>query len=240
MNKYGFNGSGMSYILEFQIGIAIPNAGVPVISSGTTLAGVVLPTVTVGADSVGLALDSQATLVTAQQTDNSDPARRVSVIVNADLIMKAKLSGSSTESVALTLLAVTTASADGLDVTTGSAWDSPTYLDGTLWGYDGANVGIERKIAVVSSTAADPAIALPQDTVVGDNFLRVNLAPGTRQYADLTALFTEVDTSVAVDTGNDNMVAIGLILNDIGNDGRNNSYALLMSADSLYGGATFG
>ena len=60
-------------------------------------------------------------------------------------------------------------------------------------------------------------------------------AKGKITYPDLTNLFTEFNTEVTVDTDNVNFYPIGLILNDIGNDGRNNSWAVVVPADSIYG-----
>jgi len=235
MQKYGFIGAAQEYIVEYQIGAAVPNAGVGLTAATNATAGVNLMTEIAAVDYVGMALDTQATLVTAQQSDNSDPARRVSVIVNSDLILKARLNNGDTEGTALLLFDITTASTDGLDVTTGDAWNASGGFDGgTVWGYDGANAGVARQITAVSATAANPTVAFPFDNSVGDNFMRVPLSPTTVLYPDFTNLFTEINAEAGADTDNVNFFVIGMILNDIGNDGRNHSYALIVPADSIF------
>lgn len=218
----------------YQIGEAMANVGVPVLVGGSNNEGIALAGTAAAVDLMGVTVDAQATLVTAQQSDNSDPRREVTVIVDPSAIYKAKLTQGSAEDTALTLFDVTTASSDGLVVTTGDEWSSPTYDEGTLWGYDGANVGIVRKITSVSSTAATMIVALPNDTVVGDNFMRAPFNPGEAQFVQLSTLLTQIDASVAVDTDNNNFRVLEILARDQTRDGRNNSFALIVGYDSMW------
>lgn len=219
---------GAPTILKFQIGIAMPDVGVPLVIGGAGKAGPVLAATTTAADFIGVTTDLQATLVTAQQTANANPAREVSVIVNTDAIYKVKCSGDSTSGTDLSTFTVTTPSTDGLVVTAG-VFDSPTLDEGTIHCISGANAGITRKITSVSSSAATVTIAFPNDIDVGDQFVAVPFHPNEDQFVQLTSDFTELDCSVAVDTNNNNFRVLGILFDGIGN-----THALIVPFDSLY------
>lgn len=228
-------GGSAPLVKKFQIGEAMATAGVPVVVGGTGNEGVALgDTTTASVDLVGVTVDTQATLVTAQQSDGSDPERQVSVIINPDAVYRANLSGGATAGTALTSQTVTTASTDGLTVTTAAEWSSPEYLDGTVWGYSGANVGVDRKITGTSATAGTVTIAFPTDTAVGDVFLRVPYAPGEDQFVQLTSNLAHLDCSVAVDVNNNNFRVVELELKDSSDDGNTNSYGYIVPFDSIY------
>jgi len=223
-------------IKKYMIG-ASTAAGVPLRIPGAGNPGLIQPTTTSAADMIGVCLDS-GTYATAQQTDGSDPAAEVSVIINPDAIWAAKLSGGATEDTALSLQTVTTASTDGLTVTTAAEWSSPTYDEGIVWGYSGANAGIIRKITSVSSTAGTVTVAFPNDIAVGDEFLRANLFPLQNATVRLSTAFTQVDASTAVASNEAELKPIEVRLRDAGSDpdGRTNSYVLLISTDHALAG----
>ena len=153
--EYAFAFSGGSPIIKkYQIGEAMADGGVPVLVGGAGNAGLSLASTTAASDLVGITSNPQDTLVTAQQSDNSDPAREISVIINPDAVYRAKLSGGATSGTDLTAHTVTTASATGLVVTaSGSTFDSPELDEGTIHCISGANVGITRKITSTSGSA---------------------------------------------------------------------------------------
>lgn len=235
---YNLSGIATPHMKKFQIGATLSTRGVPVLVGGAGEEGLIAASTTAAADLVGITVDT-ATLVTAQQTDSSDPAATVTVIINPDACYKAALSGGATSGTALTLYDVTTASTNGLTVTTGDAWNCPTYDEGVVWGYDGANAGIARKITSVSATAATVTVAFPNDTAVGDNFLRAPFVGSPvgmeNQFVQLTSALDEVDTSVAIDTDNNNFRIVELILHDASSDGRSTSKAVLVPFDSIFG-----
>lgn len=226
-------------IKRFQVGETMSIAGVPVVVGGANNEGIALASTTAAVTMIGVTIDT-ATILTAQQTGNADPAAYVSVIVNPLAIYRAKLSGGSTANTALTQYDVTTASTDGLTVTTGDEWSSPSYDEGVVFGYDGANAGVGRKITSVSSTAATVIVAFPNDTVVGDNFIRVPFCTSPygqeKQFVQLTTTLDQVDASVAVDTNNVNFVPYELELRDESESGVTNSFVLLRPYDHLFGG----
>lgn len=155
MELAGLLCGGAPVIKKYQVAQTVDNVGIPLLASTEAEAGLDAPTTTNAADMVGLNLDT-ATYVTAQQTDGSSAERTVSVIINPDIILKALLSGGGAENTALTLYDITTATSDGLDVTTGDDWSSPQFDDGAVWGYDGANAGQIRKIRPILHLQRSP------------------------------------------------------------------------------------
>ena len=152
MEVSGLMSGGYPLIKKYQINATVANAGVPLLVGAAGEAGLDLPTTTGAQDMVGLNLDT-ATYSTTQGSGASSAERLVSVIINPDAILRSRMSGGAAEGTALSLYDVTTASAGGTAITTGDEWSSPTFDEGVVWGYDGANVGQSRKLTSVSSTA---------------------------------------------------------------------------------------
>lgn len=222
-------------IKKYQIAADSLTAGVPKLIPAAGGAGVAVATTTSCTDFVGVTLDVAATYQTAQQSDNSDPARLVSLIINPDAVWEALMSGGATENTALALQTVTTASTTGLAVTTAAEWSNPTYDEGHTWGYEGANAGKARKVTSVSSTAGTVTVAFPFDTAVGDTFLRCPYTPLQSTTIQLSTLLTQADASIAVGTGAE-LKPIELVLRDISDNGRTNSFVRFLAIDHVFGG----
>lgn len=229
---YTMSGSA-PFVKKFQIAATVANAGIPLLIPAAGGAGLALGTTTSAANMVGVCIDT-ATYVTAQQTDGTSAEREVSVIINPDAVWKMRMSGGATAGTALTLQEVSTASTDGLAVTTGAEWSSPTYDEGVVWGYDGPNAGAFRKITSVSSTAGTVTVAFDQDTVVGDNFLRAPYWVCQSTNIQLTSDLTEANAAIAVGTGAE-FKPVDFELRDISDDGRNNSYVYAVAGDHAWG-----
>lgn len=226
--------SGAAPLLKkYQVNATTSTVGVPLLIPAAGNAGVVLATTTGAADMVGVNIDT-ATYVTAQQTDGTSAQRQVTLIVNPDAVWRMKMSGGAANNTALTLYDVTTASTDGLAVTTGDDWTSPQFDEGYVWGYDGANAGAARKITSTSATAATVTVAFDRDTVVGDNFLRCPYSPIQGITIQLTTTLDQADASIAVATGA-GFKTVELILKDFTDDGRANSYVLAVPTDHVWG-----
>ena len=219
---------GAPVIKRYQIGVTNTNTGVPYTVPAAGTAGVVIGTTTGATNLVGVSVEAPGTYNTAQQANSVDPETTVALIISPDAVWRALMSGGATENTALTLYPVTTASTDGLAVTTASEWSNPTMDEGYTWGYDGANAGYARKVTSVSSTAGTLTVALPFDTAVGDNFLRAPYTPMQAITVQLTTLLTQADVSIAVGTGAPFRV-IEMILNDVGGEGRTRSYVEFVS-----------
>lgn len=232
MEIAGLLSGGAPVIKRFQIGEAMATSGVPVVVATAGDGGVKLASTTAAADMVGVTLDSQSTLVTAQQSDNSDPERLVSVVVNPDVMLRAKLSGGATADTAMLIGTVDTASTTGLDVNT--EIDYTNFDEGGIFGFSGSNAGIFRRIGVGDSTDATVVVAFPADIAVGDVFLHIPFYPGSNQFVQLTSNLAQVDCSAAVDADNNNFRVLELDLRDASDDGRNNSHAILLPFDHLF------
>ncbi len=231
---YQLSGASAPLMKKFQIGATVSNANIPLLMPAAGGAGLALSTTTSAADMVGVCLDT-ATYVTAQQTDGTSAERTVSVIINPDAVWRIRLSGGATKDTALTLQEITTASTTGLVITTAAEWSSPTFDEGTVWGYDNANAEAVRKIISVTSTAGTVANAFDNDTAVGDNFLRVPFAPMQGNDIQLTTDLTQADASIAVGTGAE-FKPVELLLRGIAEEGRTNSYVFAMSDDHTLAG----
>lgn len=237
--RFAYDLTGASpHIKKYQINATLSYAGIPVLKGGSNTKGIVACSTTAAVGVVGITMDT-ATVVTAQQTDNSDTARLVSVIINPHAVYKARLSGGATENTALATPIVTTAATDGLSVTTAATdWSSPETDEGVVFGYYGANAGTGRKITSTSSTAATVLVAFPVDTAVGDTFLRIPFCASPygyeTQYPQLTTNLFQVDASVAVDTDNVNFRIVELELRDAGQQGTTNSFAYLITNGSVW------
>lgn len=234
MEYSGRLGGGSPLMMKFQIDSTIANRGVPLTQPVDADAGLVIGTTTNIDNMVGVNLDT-ATYVTAQQTDGTSAARRVTVIINPDAIWKARLSGAAAEGTALTFRDVTTASTDGLAVTTGDDWTSPTMDEGVVWGYDGPNAGAFRKITSVSVTAATVTVAFDRDTVVGDNFLYAPIWPMENHTVTLTTNLQEVRQDAAVSVITAALVCINVELKDLGGEGTRKSYGYFVSGNHILG-----
>lgn len=231
--EFAYTMSGSAPLMKrYQVNSTLV-AGIPVVIPAAGNAGVVTSTTTGVANMVGVNLDA-ATYVTAQQTDGSSAERETRVIINPDAVWKMKMSGGAATNTALTLQEVTTASTDGLVITTGAEWSNPTFDEGYAWGYDGANAGSARKVTSVSGTAGTVTVAFNQDTAVGDNFLRCPYSPIQGITIQLTTDLTQADASIAVGTGA-GFKTVELELRDTSDEGQTNSHVLAMPTDHVWG-----
>lgn len=218
-------------VKKYQVSADVSNVGIPLLAVAAGEAGLNIPSTTAINDMVGINLDL-ATYLTAQQSDGSSPEALVSVIINPDLILAIDLSGGATAGTALDDRPVTSAAADGLSVTTGDDWSSPTTDEGAIWFIDGANVGQIRKITSVSSSAATVTVAFQNDTVVGDNVNFAPFWPMANQTVTLTSDFTEINGAAAVATDTAELQCIELNPNTFLGSAKR-AFALFMAQDHI-------
>jgi len=202
-------------VKSFQVAATVSNVGVPLLIPVGGGAGLAAATATSCADMVGVTLDT-ATFATAQNTDGSDPAAIVKVIINPDAVWRIKLSGSATTGTVLTAQTEDTGSTTGLLVTTGFDYSSPQVDEGTIWGLAGANQGKVRKITTTSTTAATVTVAFPLDIAIGDTFLHVPYHAIQSPTITLTSDFLELDASVALTASAAELVPIESIFDAAG------------------------
>jgi hypothetical protein len=232
---YDLSGGSTAIVKKYQVAATNTVIGRPYLKNADDGTGIVLATVSGAVDYVGVNIDAAGTYVTAQQTDNSDTARLTSIIINPLAVYRARLSGGATDGTALSAASVTTASTDGLSVTT-SAFDpnSPDLNEGTIWGYTGANAGRARKITSTAANVATVIVSFPFDTAVGDQFLYANVHPTRSILAQFTTNMTELDATATL-SSDATVITVEMILNDSSGNGTTESYGLIQFADSLFG-----
>ena len=212
--------------------------GVPVTAAVATGIGVVIAAADTAVDMVGVTVDAVDTLGSAQNADGSETESLAGIIINPDAVYGAKISGGATADTALVQHTITAATSDGLDVTDGFDVDTPLLDGGVCWFYQGvANQGKARKIVTGNTTSKPVDPAFPGDHQVGDIDLDCNLWFAINSAVELTSDFAQLRGESAVDTDNANFHVVDLILNDISNDGINNSFGLILPYDSIYAGS---
>lgn len=229
------SGGGSPIIMDYQIGDDMSNAGVPVLIGGAGQEGVILASTTAAADLVGVTVDAPGAVVTAQQSDNSDPARYARVCISPDAVYKARLSGGATEGTALTAHTVDTANTAGTSIETDAAFVDET----SLFCHSGANAGVGRKITSISGNHATVSVALPNDIAVGDVFITAPYCAAPfgmeNHFVQLTTNLYELDCSVTVDTDNNNFRVLELLYKDNSLDpDRLMSAANIVPFDSIF------
>lgn len=232
---YDLGGGSTTVLKKYHVAATNAVVGRPYLKTADGGVGVVLGTVSGAVDFIGVNIDAPGTYAAGQNSDGSENAKTVTLIINPLAVYKARLSGGATDGTALTAHTVTTASTDGLTATH-SAFDvsSPDLDEGTIWGYSGANAGIARKITGTSTTATTVILAFPRDDAVGDQYLHCNVHPTRSILVQLTTNCTEVDATAAL-SSDATAVTTELLLNDIAGNGTTTSYAFIQFCDSLFG-----
>lgn len=186
------------FLRKYQPQEALATAGVPLLMEvladeyGPSLGAA--PTTT-SPNLVGFTLDTAATINTAQQSDGSDPSVYVTIDTDPMIVVHAPLSGGSTSGTALTAIANTTASTNGLLFT---ATVSANYDDGYAWGATGGNVGqpsLRKATAVNGGASATFIVAQQNDIAVGDEFYFCSFGPLSDAGVTLTDTYDEVDAT---------------------------------------------
>ena len=227
------NGKHCPWIKRYQVSATVDRLGIPIVTGASGTAGVANGTTTNCNNMVGIA-NSTVTYVTAQQAAGTKAERLVEVIVNPFAVLEMLLNGGAAASTQLTLYDASSTSGDGLTVTTGDAWNNPTYLNGVVWAYDGANAGQSRRATAVSATAATVTVAFENDIAVGDNFLRAPYWPGHSTTIQLTTNLDHADASIAVGDGAA-FRCVELFLYDInGLKGRRESKVLAIPTSHIF------
>ena len=209
-------------------------AGVPVVADQATAAsqGVLMTTTTTHVAGLGISLDAVDASTAAQVAStggflgDGDNATHVSVVINPDLVVRAKLNEGATEDTALVISVVDAQDTAGLDISS-----TPAVADNaTVWGYNtNANDGVVRQ----TSAADTVVVAFPRDIELGDELLFAELCPGWDVGPTLTTLLTQVNANAA--SAQNNWIVVEFELKDISDDGRNNSFALMVMTDHSFG-----
>ena len=232
MEFVGLMSGGAPLLKSYQVDATISNVGVPLLVDTAGEAGLNLATTTSATNMVGINLDT-VTYTTTQGTGANSAERKVRVIINPDILLRMRMSGGSTSGTSLALQTTSAASSGGTTVTTGTTWAAPTYDEGVVWGYDGANAGQVRKITSVSTTAGTVTIPFDNAIASGDNFIRAPYWFNSTTTVQLTSDLTEADATIAVGTGAAFRV-VDMELGDIGSEGRDKSYIVAVPTSHIY------
>lgn len=230
---YTIGGGGL-HMKNYRMEATAIASGVPVRSNAITgnTSGVLPVSTTSAIACMGLAVDTRTASTLAQvaagagDLSDGNNASFTKVVINADACYRAKLNNGATEDTALAIITQNTASADGL------APGATVTDEATVWGYSGANVGHAR---IATDTDA-VLLAFPNAIAANDEFLQVLLIEASSdQFPTLTAAFTQIDATAAVAATLDNFTVVEFELHDASNDGQNNSFAIIMSANHAFG-----
>ena len=225
MEVSGHLHGGAPVLKKYQITATFANAGIIGTISASAAAGVTLATTQNASDMVGVSLDTGTYTVT-QGTGTNSAEALVTFSIRPDVIIRSRRSGDQTTGTALAAQVNTSVSSGGVTVTTGAEWSSsPTYLDGTVWGLTGNNVGQFRKITTVTSTVGTVLVPFDYSIAANDTFLCIPINPNSSVVVQLTSDFLEVDMSDDIATDAE-LACIGLDLN-----GTTDSYAYFVPRD---------
>lgn len=229
--------------MVYQAGTTISNAGIPVIGSSADAAtdlGSVEPMTASGAltaGNAGLCMDTATVAATGQTS--ADIA--VTVLVNPDLIVRARMNNGATSGTALSIGTTTAASTDG-SVATGVT----TIDNGIIWPYDGAN-SLQGKLTPgyrrTDDASGSVTIAFDNPIASGDRFLAATGYPCASgnaggAFLDLTTDLTEAVATTEV-TDTDNFIIFDVELRDVGGDGENTSFYHLIANQHIFGSSSF-
>ena len=230
--QYDLNGGSTAVIKRYQVAATNTTLGMPFLVPTAGGSGLVVSTTTGTANSVGVNVDTAGTYVTAQQSDNSDTERSLSLIINPFAVYSLLMSGGAAEGTALQVFTAVSGGSDGLTIVMDDSVASPEMADGTVFCISVTNVGLSRKLTSTSTVTATFVVAWPRDVVAGDTFVVVPYSPLFGVKLQLSTLLTQADASIAVGTGAA-LKPIELRFSEHGNEARTNSYVNAVLADSV-------
>lgn len=196
---------GAAVTRRYKIGQTMSTAGVPAVQAwAEDKAGLMLATTLLATDFVGLTVDTGT-----YSTTQGDAEGLVTVVVNPDVIARARMSDSATSGTQLDRIRNSAADTAGLTITITTGDDdpsSPSMNGGTAAGIAGANAAQYRHIDTVSATTAVVVVPFLNDLAAsGDQFVLVPWSPhrgaGQLSAFQLTSDLTEVRQDIAVGTG---------------------------------------
>lgn len=225
-------GSNQTPILrKYQVGASFAAAGTIAKIAAANGYGVIPATTTAAANALGLAYEA-VTVLTAQQTDGSDPSRFVTVAINPDACLSARCSGSSTVGTAITDYAETSGDTAGVTVTAAGLVSAD---EGLIVCSYGANAGQMRENITGGSGSAVAGVAFKNDIAIGDKFFTLPFSCLKANTVKLVATaLNEVDQSAAVATNEIAYQPIEVKLGQPPSEILTNTYVILVATDHLY------
>ena len=226
---------GAPVIKRYMAGTTMSTAGIPLlgaVDAATDLASVepmAASTAVNQGSQVGLLLDTSGTVAATGVTDSDD--LMVSVIINPDAVLRARMNNGTSSNTALALTSATAADTTGATIT-----GATTFDNGAVWGYSGSNVGQFRRC---DDTAGSLSINFTNGILTTDEYIAIHGFPCSVELTnwecyDLTTDLTQVIAQTAV-TDMDDFATVDLEMRDISDDGRNKSYYHLIANNHLFG-----
>jgi len=218
--------AGAFVAMTFQIETSFATAGIHATlgTTGPAVGGLIPGTTTATTGTLGLTINAQTAVNTAAL---------VTLIVNPDLVLRAKLSGGATSDTSLAAFTENGTASTTLNMVSTaspSAPNSPDLDDGSIWAYSGsvAQDGLARNVSVAGATTFTILNAWPTAPVDGDEFIAI-CPPGPGGavgFVTLTGTFDQID---GVDDAGAGWQVLAGEYNGIGNDGLTNSFLHLMN-----------
>lgn len=228
---YNLGSNGTPLVRKYQVGVgSFANPGVLAKVAAAGGYGVIATTTTACANALGLGLEA-VTVQTAQQSDGSDPARYISIIINPDAVIKARCCGSATAGTAITDYAETAGDTAGVTVTAAGLVSAD---EGTVVCSSGANAGAMRENITGGSGSAVAGVAFKNDIAIGDRFFTLPFSVLKAQTVKLVTLLYEVDQSAAVATNEVAYQPIEIKLGQPPSEILTDTYVCLVATDHLY------
>ena len=221
--------SGGAFVHQtFEVEDAFPDAGVPAMLGAAADAGIQIGTTVSAANALGLSVD----------TALANNANLVTVIINPDLVIRCKQSGSATEDTALTIglagASSTNLVIDNITAAAGGAFSTAGFADCSFWGYDGVNQGEVRSASTADANTLTALNAFTSAFVDGvDTFLVACRSPGILSGLTLSTLVTQNDSATEA-VGAAEFVVLDGEFNDVSNDGINNSFIHIIATDHAF------
>ena len=238
MEAMGTISGGAIVVKKYQASLTMGTAGVFVLSGdqvSSTLSSIEIGTTStvLTTGSIGVSLDTSGTVAATCMTSDADLL--VSIAVNPDLIIRAKMSSGQTADTAMTVGETTSADSGGVNAT-----GVTTIDEGMIWGYNGANKGLYRRL---DNATGSVSINFPNAIASGDKFISANSYPGVHTALgltmgmDLTSDITQADALTVVPGDNDTFIVFDVQLGTEDNDGENNSFYHLLQNQNVFGNA---
>ncbi len=238
MEVISFLSGGAPVIKKYMAGTTISTAGIPVLGAvdGGTDFGSVEPAKTATATNkgsqVGICIDTSGTVAATGITDSDDLF--VSVIINPDAVIRAKMNNGATSGTALATTAATSADSTGADITGGTTFDN-----GAVWGYTGNNVDQFRRTDDVTGSIT---INFTNGILTSDTYIAVHGFPcgvelSSFESYQLTTDLTQIRAQT-VEVTMDNYATVDMELRDSSESGTTNSYYHLIANNHLFGSSS--
>lgn len=238
MEALGTLSGGAPVKKRYMAGTTMSTAGIPVlgaVDAGTDLGSIEPMTASSATNTgsqVGLLIDTTGTVAATGITDSNELFG--TVLINPDLIYRARANNGTTSGTALATTSPTAADATGATLT-----GATTFDNGAVWGYTGTNVGEFRR---ADDTAGSLSINLPNGTATTDTYIAVHGFPCSVELTnwecyDLTTDLTEIVAQTAV-TDTNNFATVDMEMRDASEEGDLKSFYHLIANNHLFGSSS--